>query len=461
MSTSITTRQNIVLIVTCLAVLFEAMDIAVINLAIPLIQKQFLLKSDEAIWLQALYVLPYGGFLILGGKMADVIGRKKIFMIGSVFFIVTSFGAGLSTTFYMLAAFRFVQGIGAALVLPSAVSIITTTFTDTNLRGRAISVFGAFAALGSGLGLSVGGVISAFAGWQWAFFINVPIIGLAMLLGYLYIDKDVETASNQSVDIFSAVLLTTAIISMSYLVHDFANFRIHMPVLVSIVALVVIALWLFMERNRRSEIPYIDFSLFRNRTTIVANGVTFIMGAFFHSYLFSISLIFQSNMHYSAARAGLLIFPFAILSALSGKFLYPFLMKVMTTAQIAITGMLMFLMGGISLLSAIYFQGHFAVFLFSIACVNGFGMAICFPSLTVMAVSEIPVSQHGLASSMSSTFGFMGGGLGLSVIALFLQVSENASEVSIHPIVAMTLWALVGIVMLLFVVRPEGLRSHL
>jgi MFS family permease len=452
-SISFTTRQNVILIVTCLAVLFEAMDIAVINLAIPLIQKQFLLKSDEAIWLQALYVLPYGGFLILGGKMADVLGRKKIFMIGSALFLFTSLGAGLSNSFYMLATFRFIQGIGAAFVLPSAISIITTTFTDSTMRGRAIGVFSAFAALGSGLGLSVGGVISAYAGWQWAFFINVPTIGLSMLLGYIYIEKDVKSTSGQVVDIFSAVLLTAAIISLSYVVHDFANFKRHAHILLGVSTLVVAALWIFMDRNKRAEIPHIDFSLFRNRTTIVANGVTFIMGAFFHSFLFTISLLFQSNMHYSAAHAGLLIFPFAILSAVTGKFIYPLLMKVMTTAQIAMTGMSLFLLGGVSLFCAIYFESHLSVVLFSIACVNGFGMAISFPSLTVMAVSEIPVSQHGLASSMSSTFGFMGGGLGLSVIALLLQVSGN-DAVGVQPILAMASWAVVGMGMLVVVLKP-------
>jgi len=147
-------RKNLILIIASTGVFFEALDIAIVNLAMPLIQQDFQLANDEIQWMQTLYILLYGGFLIVGGRLADTIGRRKTFVIGNVIFLATSLGAAVSFRYDMLVAFRAVQGIGAALMMPSALSIITNTFDNGTERAKAIGIFGAFAAIGSGSGMS-------------------------------------------------------------------------------------------------------------------------------------------------------------------------------------------------------------------------------------------------------------------------------------------------------------------
>src|SRR5262249_29643979 len=149
----------------------------------------FNLANDEVQWVQTLYILLYGAFLLLGGKLADTIGRRKTFVIGNVLFLATSLSAALSVNFTMLVLSRAIQGIAAALMMPSALSIITNTFTNSSERGRAIGIFGAFAAVGSASGMSVGGLIATYFGWQSVFLINVPVISTTLLLTFLYIDR--------------------------------------------------------------------------------------------------------------------------------------------------------------------------------------------------------------------------------------------------------------------------------
>lgn len=184
------TRKNLILILASVGTFVEALDIAIINLTIPSIQEQFHIGAETVQWLQTLYVLFFGGFLIIGGKLSDQLGRKKIFLIGALIFMLTSLGAGLSQSFEVLAIFRALQGLGAAFIMPSALSIVTNTFREEQERNYAIGIFSSFAAIGSGSGLSVGGIISTYLSWHWVFLINVPILLLTLVFAYQYLPAD-------------------------------------------------------------------------------------------------------------------------------------------------------------------------------------------------------------------------------------------------------------------------------
>jgi MFS family permease len=452
-------RKNIVLMITSVSVFFEALDIAIVNLAMPLIQEEFQLANDKVQWLQTLYVLLYGGFLIIGGKLADVTGKKNVFMAGSALFLLTSSGAALSWSFEMLALFRAVQGIAAALIMPSALSIITNTFTEERERSNAIGIFSSFAAIGSGSGLSAGGLIATHFGWQSVFYINIPVITIALVLAGLYIDRDVLPPSKRLPDILSGVLISLLLVALSYMIHLSGHFSKH-PVLIAglVLAAAAVGKWL-MHRIKTQQEPFIQFSLFQAAQTVTGNMAMLLLGAFFTGFLFIASLLLQNNMHFTAARAGLMLFPFSILSAITAKMALPAALKRFDLFQVAMAGMLLMLTGAFTLLGAMSFGYNLPLLLISFACVSGLGMATCFTTLTVMCVQPVPEEQHGLASSISATAYFFGAGLGLSLLSACIGTHAIDNNVTRLPVVILMMYAFTGtLVLVVFTIRKKRLQ---
>jgi MFS family permease len=442
-------RKKIILLVACTAVLFEALDIAIINLAMPLVRTGFGLDNSTVQWLQTVYILSYGGFMIAGGKLADLTGRKKIFITGAALFLITSLGAALSVTFEQLMVFRLVQGIGAAFVMPSALSIITHTFEEGPARSKAIGIFSAFAAIGSGTGLSLGGIIATYSGWQGVFFINVPVIAVTLLIGYLYIPADMPVQKKTGTDILSAIILTLSIMLLSYFVHELMHFRDNPVIMAAIALFILAALYIFITRNKKREEPLIDFSIFRSSLPLQGNIASVFLGAFFTSYLFILSLVLQQNMQYYTATAGLLLLPFSILSVIVGKFVIPVLVRRLPVQQSSLLGMSTMLLGGVLLIIVLMTGYPLIILLLSVACVTGIGIAVSYTSLTVMAMQGIPQQHHGLASSVATTAYFFGGGLGLSILGPFLELSVSEGSINILPAICLTLFAAGGVVYLL------------
>ncbi len=443
-------KKNIVLIIASMGVFVEALDIAIINLTIPAIQNQFAVSNDTLQWLQTLYVLLYGGFLIIGGKLSDVLGRKNIFIIGAALFLISSLGAGLSTSFMSLAFFRALQGLGAALIMPSALSIVTHTFTETNERSKAIGIFSSFAAIGSGSGLAVGGLISTYWGWHWVFLINVPILVVVLIASYLILDKDVRVARVEKTDYLSSILLVITLLLFTYGIHQFGAFENNYVSIIGALSATAVLFFIIYKRLKSIPNPLINLDVFNSKTIITANAVFFTLGCFFIGYLFLIALILQRDMGYSAAKAGLLLVPFSILSAAVAKFILPSLMKRVTTLQLGIIGMSMMSLGGILLVLTLVFDYPLFLILLSAAFVSGIGMTICFTSLSLMCIQDIPCEHYGLASSLSSTSYFMGAGIGLSVLTLFMPKENMDSAVGTITVIILCSYALLGLILLLW-----------
>ncbi|AQG79360.1 MFS transporter [Spirosoma montaniterrae] len=411
-------RQQLILIIASISVFFEALDIAIINLTMPLIQRGFGLTANSVQWLQTLYVLLYGGLLILGGRLADTVGRKRVFLTASGLFLLTSLGAGLAPSFGWLLFFRGLQGVAAALLMPSALSIVTNAFTDAAARSRAIGVVSAFAAIGSGSGLSVGGLIASGFGWQWVFFINVPVILLTLGLAYRYIPDDAPQHSTPP-DVGSGLLLTGLITALSYVVHELGNWRTHGGLLVGLTLIVGVGSYFFLKRNATQPVPLIDFAILRPALTGI--GVYVCLGASFTGFLFLISLILQNDRGLSAAQAGLMLLPFSVLSAITGKVFIPALLKRFSVRQIALMGMISLTVSALFLLfSAQSGSDSHLPLLLAMTCANGLGIALAYSGLTVLSIQGIAEAHHGLVSGVATTAYFFGGGLGLSLLSLFL-----------------------------------------
>ncbi len=442
-------RKNLILILASVGTFVEALDIAIINLTIPSIQQQFGIGAETVQWLQTLYVLFFGGFLIIGGKLSDQLGRKKIFLLGLFLFMLTSLGAGLSESFGTLAIFRALQGLGAAFIMPSAMSIVTNTFKEDQERNRAIGIFSSFAAIGSGSGLSLGGIISTYLSWHWVFLINVPILFITLIFAYQYLPKD-EKGVSQKTDLLSGILLVLGLLSLTYGTHELAHIKEQALLVAGSLILAVILLTSVVFRLKSVSQPLIDLKLLKHSSLVVSNLAFVALGAFFIGFLFLISLMLQKDMNHSAASAGLMLVPFSIMSALVAKFILPHVAKRLNSSQMGILGWIFMLSGALALLVSIYFGHPLSMVLFGAACISGIGMTFCFTGLSVLGIQDVNPSSYGVASSLSSTSYFLGAGIGLSFMTLMSQIFPSELAVGNLSLIILISYAVFALTMLCF-----------
>lgn len=458
-------RRWIALILLCAAQFVVVLDASIVNVALPTIGSALDFTESSLPWVVNAYVLTFGGFLLLGGRLADLLGRRRIFMIGLVLFALASLVGGLATSSGQLIAARAVQGLGAALLSPAALSIVATTFKDGAERNKALGVWGAVAGSGGAAGVLLGGVLTEYVGWEWVLWVNVPIGIAAAAIAPTLLAETRDEGGVRHFDVAGAVTITAGLSSLVFALVD-AN-EVGWGSTQTILTLAGSALLLaaFVVIETRSRAPLVPFSIFRVRTITGANVVGLLVGASLFSMFFFISLYMQQVLGFSAIKAGLSYLPLAVTIILSAGIASQLVTKVGFKPILA-AGMAL-IAAGLLWFSRISADGSFLVDILGPSLLAAVGLGFSFVPVTIAAVSGIADREQGLASGLINTSQQIGGALGLAILA---AVSSSVTGNSLDPAVLTegfqdaflvgAGFAILGLIATFLLIRGSDSRAH-
>src|SRR4051812_30409342 len=404
----------VTLVLVCMAQFMVILDATIVNVALPTIQRDLHFSQTDLQWVINSYTLMFGGFLLLGGRAADILGRKRIFIAGVILFSAASLLNGLSTSAGMLVAFRGLQGLGGALVSPAALSIITTTFDEGPDRTKALGVWGAIAAGGGAIGLLLGGILVDTLSWEWIFFVNVPVGIVAAILSARLI-RESKAEGTGAFDILGAVTVTAGLMVLVYAIVKAQSFGWGSAKTLALgaVALALLGAFVFVESRIRG--PLVRLSIFKVRTLAVGNLVLLLVAGGMYAMFFFATLYVQGVLGFSPLEAGLAFLPVTggiVLGSGLAQFLVP---KIGARAN-TIVGLIM-AAGGLLLLSAIPVDGSYAADLLPGLLLMSFGMGNFFVPITLIATTGVERNDAGLASGLFNTSQQVGGALGLAILS--------------------------------------------
>jgi EmrB/QacA subfamily drug resistance transporter len=390
-------------------------DASIVNVALPSIGKDLDFKQDDLSWVVNSYTLVFGGCLLLGGRLADLLGRRKLFMVGLVVFSLASLAGGLATSDLWLVIARAFQGLGAALVSPAALSIVTTTFAEGPERNKALGVWGAVAGAGGAAGVLLGGILTEGLGWEWVLWVNVPI-GLTMaVLAPRILPESRDEHEDRSFDLPGAFAVTAGLAVLVYAVVDAerAGWGSFQTVGLAVVALLLIAGFLLIEA--RSRKPLLPLATFRLKTLRGANVVGLLVGMSLFSMFYFVSLYLQQVLGYDALKAGFAYLPLSIAIILSAGAASVLVTKV-GFKPVLIAG-LSFVAIGLLWFSRVSVGGSFLGDVLGPSLIAAVGLGFSFVPVTIAAVTKTRPDQAGLASGLINTSQQVGGALGVAILA--------------------------------------------
>jgi EmrB/QacA subfamily drug resistance transporter len=411
-------RKWIALALLASAQFVVVLDASITNVALPSIGRALNFSQNSLSWVVNSYVLTFGGFLLLGGRMADLLGRRRVFVGGLILFSIASLAgglAGVTGSQGQLIVARLFQGLGAAILSPAALSIVTNTFREGPERNKALGVWGAVAGSGGAAGVLLGGMLTQWLSWEWVLYVNVPIgIGAAALAPRLLGESRAEHLPRQF-DALGAVSVTAGLSALVYALVDANRAGWGSTQTVGLLALAVLLMGVFVATELRATHPLVPFRIFRSRTLTGANVTGLLVGASLFSMFFFISLYMQQVLGYDALKAGLSYLPLA-LAIMASAGVASQLVTRLGFKPVLVTGML-FVTGGLVWFAQVPVDGSFLSNILGPSLLAAIGLGLAFVSVTLAAVSGIRESDSGLASGLINTAQQVGGALGLAVLA--------------------------------------------
>jgi EmrB/QacA subfamily drug resistance transporter len=399
--------------VLAVAYFMTIVDLAIVNVALPTIGRKLHFSETNLQWVVTAYALTFGGFLLLGGRAADLLGRRRIMLIGLATFTAASLACALATTDWFLIVMRGVQGLGAAIVLPAALSIVMNIFPEGAERNKALGAWGAVAASGGTVGLILGGLLTRYLGWEYIFFLNVPIGAAALLLAPRIVPESRLETTRRRYDPFGALTVTAGLLVAVYALsqapqHGWGSVRT-----ISLFAVAAVLVLGFLAIETRVEAPLLPLRIFRLPTVAGANAVGLLLGGSFFAYIFVGTLYMQQVLRYSALQTGLAWLAASVTSvALAG--LSQALVTRVSAKLVMAVGMGL-IGGGILWTTAAPVHGRFWADLAGPFFVVGAGTAFAFIPISIAGLAGIAEKEAGLASGLLNTSQQIGGAIGVAI----------------------------------------------
>jgi EmrB/QacA subfamily drug resistance transporter len=391
------------------------LDAAIVNVAIPSIGRDLDFSIENLAWIPNAYALTFGGFLLLGGRMADLLGRRRLFMTGLGVFGVASLMGGFSGSEEQLIGWRAAQGLGAAMLAPSALSMVTNMFSEGAERNKALGVWGAVSGSGGAAGVLLGGVLTKYAGWEWVLWVNVPIVAIAAFLApRLLVESKVES-DTRHFDVRGALAITLGLSILVYALVDTVNAGWGSFQTIGLLALALAEIITFVVIERRSVAPLVPFRIFRVRTLTGANVIGVLIGAALFSMFFFLSRYMQEVLRYDALKTGLSYLPLALVIIVSAGVASQLVTKL-GFKPVLVAGMVLVTIG-LLWFTQLPEDGVYLKDIIAPMILAAFGLGFAFVPVTIAAVSGISADDSGLASGLINTSQQIGGALGLAVLA--------------------------------------------
>jgi len=408
------TRKWLALALLATVQFMVVLDIAIVNVALPSIQVDLGFSQENLQWVISAYALVFGGFLLLGGRAADIAGRRLVFVVGLVIFTLGSLASGLAWDEASLIGARALQGLGAAVISPAALSILTTTFAEGRERNLALGVWGAVGGFGAAAGVFAGGILTEALSWEWIFLVNIPV-GLAALALTPLLLSESRDASAQSFDLPGAVLVTGGLVALVYAITQADNYGWTSPETIGVFAGSVALLAAFVWWERRVSDPLVPFSIFRVSTVTGANVAGLILGTAMFAMFLMLTLYMQQVLGYSALETGI-----AYLAVAGTAILWSAVAAQLVTR----VGVKPVLLAGMALLTVglVYFTqvsvgGSYVGDLLPGFLLIGIALGFSFVPISIAAVAGVQDSEAGLASGLINTSQQIGGALGIAVLS--------------------------------------------
>lgn len=421
---AIHSRRWLALTLLCAAQFMVVLDFSLVNVALPSMERDLGFSQQNVQWVVSVYALIFGSFLLLGGRAADFLGRRQVFMSGLGLFTLASLVGGLAQFQWVLICARAFQGLGGAVVSPAALSILTTTFKEGSERNRALGIWGTIGAGGFAVGVLLGGILTDGFSWRWVMFVNVPIGVAALAFAPVVLSESRKQNATQHIDLAGAVTITAGLIMLVYALTQAPEngWMATSTILLLVGAIALLVLFVFVES--RSRFPLIPLSIFRRRTLTGANLVAALLGATGASMVFILTLYMQQVLSYSAFQTGLAFLP----NSLVGIVAAPLASRLVTRLSVKLTlmGGLVLSMVGLLCLTQISAHGSFIHDLLLGTVVFGFGFVFGLVTITIAATAGVSDSEQGLASGILNTSQQIGSALGLAGLVAISTARTNA-----------------------------------